>query len=49
MLSEALLSQAKKSDCGIAQPSSCISGDNVLNKRYARTTPRNQGINQLEA
>ena len=49
MLSVALLSQAKKSDCGMAQPSSCICGNNVLNKRYARTTPRNQGINQSEA
>ena len=31
------------------QPSSRIAGDNVLNKRYDRTTDRNQGLNQLEA
>ena len=37
-MSAALLSQAKKSECGTAQPNSCIADDNVLNERYARTT-----------
>ena len=37
-MSVALLSQAKKSECGTAQPNSCIADDNVLNERYARTT-----------
>ena len=32
MLSVALISQAKRSKCGIDQPSSNIAGDNVLNK-----------------
>ena len=41
MLSVALLSQAKKSEFGIAQPSSCIAGENVLNERFARLTARN--------
>jgi len=31
MLSVALLSQSKKSGCGIAQSSPCIAGDNILN------------------
>ena len=30
ILSVALLSQAIKSECGTAQPSPCIAGDNVL-------------------
>ena len=49
ILSVALLSQAKKSECGMAQPSFCIAGFNVPNKQYVRTTPRNQGLNQSEA
>ena len=36
-MSVALFSQAKKSEYGIAQPSSCIVGYNILNKRYVRT------------
>ena len=31
MLSVALLSQSKKSGCGIAYSSPCIAGDNILN------------------
>ena len=34
-MSVALFSQIKKSECGIAQPSSSIAGDNVLNEQYA--------------
>ena len=34
MLSGALLSQAKQSECGMAQLSPCIAGFNVLDKRY---------------
>ena len=49
MLSVALLNQAKKSECGMAQPSSRIAGFNVLNKQYVRTNARNQGLSQLEA
>ena len=37
-MSVALLSQAKKSECGTAQPNSCIADDNGLNEWYARTT-----------
>ena len=37
-MSVALLSQGKKSECGTAQPNSCIADDNVLNERYAITT-----------
>ena len=37
----ALLSQSKKSEFGIAQPSSCIAGHNVLNKRTASPTAKN--------
>ena len=37
-MSVALLSKAKKSECGTAQRPSCIADDNVLNERYARTT-----------
>ena len=44
----ALLSQARKSECGMAQTSSCIAGFNVLNLRYVRTTAGNQGLSQLE-
>ena len=44
----ALLSQARKSECGMAQTSSCIAGFNVLNMRYVRTTAGNQGHSQLE-
>ena len=43
-----LLSQARKSECGMAQTSSCIAGFNVLNMWYVRTTARNQGLSQLE-
>ena len=49
MLSVALLSKSEISGCCIAQPSPCIAGDNVLKKLYARTTTRNQGLNQTEA
>ena len=49
ILSVALLSRSKKSNCDIVQPSSCIVGDNVPNKQYARTTARNQCLDQLEA
>ena len=42
ILSVALLSLAKQSECGMVLPSSCIAGLNVLNKRYVRTTTRNQ-------
>ena len=35
MKSVAVLSQAKKSECDIAQPNSCIAGDNVPNECYA--------------
>ena len=45
----ALLSHVKKSEFGMAQLSSFIAGLNVLNKRYVRTTARNQGLSQLEA
>ena len=34
-MSVALLSQAKKSECGIAQPSFYIDGNNVLNDRHS--------------
>ena len=47
-MSVALLSQAKKSECGIAQPSSSIDGDNVLTERYASTNAKNQGLNQWD-
>ena len=42
------LSQAIKSECGMAQTSSCIAGFNVLNMRYVRTTAGNQDISQLK-
>ena len=45
----ALLSQIKKSECGTAQPSSYIAGDNILNEQYVRTTAKNQHLNQFEA
>ena len=48
-MSVALLHQAKKSKCGIAQPSPYIAGVNVLNMQYARTTARNQNISQIKA
>ena len=32
----------------MAQPSFKIAEFNVLNNRYVRTTPRNQGINQIQ-
>ena len=41
-LSVAVLSQAKKYECGIAQPSSSIACDNVLTEWYARTTAKNR-------
>ena len=44
ILSVALLSQAEKSECGMAQPSSLIAGLSVLNKWYVRTATRNQGV-----
>ena len=44
ILSGAVLSQAKKSECGMAQPSSCIARFNVLNKWYVRTTAKIQGL-----
>ena len=47
-MSVALLSQAKKSECGIAQPSSSIDGDNVLTERYASTTAKNQALNHCD-
>ena len=34
----ALLSQAKKSECGTTQPNSYIADDDVLKERYAKTT-----------
>ena len=37
-MSVALLSQAKKSECGTTQPNSYIADDDVLNERYAKTT-----------
>ena len=43
-MSLALLSQVKKSECGIVHPSSCIAVDNGLNERDARTTARNQDL-----
>ena len=43
----ALLSQARKSERGMAQMSSCIAGFNVLNMRYVRTTTENQGLSQI--
>ena len=43
----ALLSQARKSECGMAQTSSCIAGFNVLNMWYVRTTAGNQDLSQL--
>ena len=49
MLRVALLSLAKKSECGKAQLSPWIAGFNVLNKLYVRTTTRNQGVSQLDA
>ena len=33
-MSVAQLSQTKKSECGIAEPSFCIDGDNVPNDRH---------------
>ena len=47
-MSVALLSQAKKSECGIAQPCSSIAVYNVLTEPYARTTAKNQGLNQCD-
>ena len=35
-MSGAQVSQVKKSECGITQPGSCITGNNVLNKGGAR-------------
>ena len=34
----------KKSECGMAQTSSCIAGFNVLNEQYVRTTARNHAL-----
>ena len=47
-MSVALLSQAKKSECGISQPNSSIDVYNVLTERYARTTAKNHGRNQCD-
>ena len=49
LLSVALLSQAKKYECDMVQPSSWIAWFNVLNKRYVRTTTRNHIVSQLDA
>ena len=40
-MSVALLSKSKKSECGIAQPSSCIAGDNEFNEQTASPTAKN--------
>ena len=40
-MSVVLLSQSNKSELGITQPSSCIAGHNVLNKRTASPTAKN--------
>ena len=40
----ALISQARNSECGMAQTISCIAGFNVLNMRYVRTNAGNQGL-----
>ena len=45
-MSGAQLRQVKISECGIAQPSSCINGDNVLNKAGARATDRSEYFDQ---
>ena len=37
-MSLALLSQAKKSECGTTQPNSYIADDDVLNEQYAKIT-----------
>ena len=42
----AQLRQVKISECGIAQPSSCITGNNVLNKAADRATARSEYLNQ---
>ena len=44
----AQLSQVKKSERCIAQPTSYIPWDNVLNKRGARATARSKYFDQLE-
>ena len=47
-MSVALLNQAKKSECGIAQPNSSIACDNFLTEWYSRTTAEKQGLNQSD-
>ena len=44
----AQLRQATKSECGIAQPYSCIAGDNILKEQYARTTASNLALTNLK-
>ena len=44
----ALLNQAKKAECCIAKLSSCITGDNVLNKQYENPLPEASSLtNQM--
>ena len=43
-----LLRQAKKSECGTAQPNSCIADDNVLNEQYTRNTYKLQNLVQTD-
>ena len=45
-MSWAQLNKVKKSECCIAQPSSCITCDNVLNKGGARATARSEYFDQ---
>ena len=49
MLSVALLSQANKYEFGNAQPSSCIAGDNVLNKQSRENWKQNEKKRQKES
>ena len=49
ILSVALLSQAKQYECGMAPLSPWIAGFNVLNKRNARTTARNQSVKSIRS
>ena len=41
-MSGAQVSQVKKSECGITQPGSCITGNNVLNKGGAGAIARSE-------
>ena len=47
-MSGAQVSQVKKSECGITQPGSCITGNNVLNKGGARAISRSEYFYQWE-